>query len=102
MKASMRRREIRIMQLIGATAWYIRSPFLVEGIFYGLIGAFLAWIFVYSLLLYATPALTEFLSGIPLLPIPLIFLLLLLGGLTFVGVLIGGLGALLAVKRHLR
>ncbi len=34
-----RRNEIRIMQLVGATGWFIRWPFLFEGVFFGLIGA---------------------------------------------------------------
>lgn len=37
-----RRREIRIMQLVGATSGFIRVPFLLEGLFYGLSGALLA------------------------------------------------------------
>ena len=37
-----RRREIRIMQLVGATNGFIRVPFLLEGLFYGIVGAALA------------------------------------------------------------
>lgn len=37
-----RRREIRIMELVGATASFIRVPFLMEGLIYGLIGAVIA------------------------------------------------------------
>jgi cell division transport system permease protein len=37
-----RRREIRIMELVGATSWFIRIPFLLEGIMYGVAGAALA------------------------------------------------------------
>ena len=37
-----RRREIRIMQLVGATNGFIRVPFLLEGLFYGVVGATLA------------------------------------------------------------
>jgi cell division transport system permease protein len=37
-----RRREIRIMELVGATAWFIRVPFLLEGIIYGIVGAVVA------------------------------------------------------------
>lgn len=37
-----RRREIRIMQLVGATNWLIRAPFMLEGVVYGVIGAAIA------------------------------------------------------------
>lgn len=37
-----RRNEIRIMQLVGATSWFIRWPFLFEGVFFGLAGAVVA------------------------------------------------------------
>ena len=37
-----RRQEIRIMQLVGATNWFIRMPFLLEGMAHGLLGSLLA------------------------------------------------------------
>jgi cell division transport system permease protein len=37
-----RRKEIHIMELVGATHWFIRIPFLLEGVFYGAIGAIVA------------------------------------------------------------
>lgn len=102
MKASIRRREVKIMKLIGATGWYIRAPFLAEGIIYGLASGFLAWGATYTSLLYATPFLVSFLAEVPLLPIPLSFMLLLLGGLILGGLAIGSLGSLIAVRRFLR
>jgi cell division transport system permease protein len=37
-----RRREIEVMKLVGATNWFIRVPFMVEGLLQGLVGAILA------------------------------------------------------------
>ncbi len=37
-----RRREIEVMKLVGATNWFIRVPFMIEGIVQGLVGALLA------------------------------------------------------------
>ena len=34
-----RRREIEVMKLVGATNWFIRVPFMLEGVFQGLIGS---------------------------------------------------------------
>jgi len=43
-----RRREIRIMQLVGATKWFIRWPFLMEGLFVGSFGSVVAALFVWA------------------------------------------------------
>ena len=37
-----RRREVEVMQLVGATNWFIRWPFVVEGLVCGLIGGLIA------------------------------------------------------------
>ena len=44
-----RRREIEVMKLVGATNWFIRVPFMLEGIIHGLIGSLLALIGVFTL-----------------------------------------------------
>ncbi len=46
-----RKSEIEIMQLVGATNWFIRGPFIIEAALYGIIAAVLALIFSYSILL---------------------------------------------------
>jgi cell division transport system permease protein len=37
-----RRREIEVMKLVGATNWFIRGPFMLEGLLCGLVGSILA------------------------------------------------------------
>jgi cell division transport system permease protein len=44
-----RRREIEVMKLVGATNWFIRVPFMLEGIIQGLIGSALALVGVWTL-----------------------------------------------------
>ena len=41
-----RRREIEVMKLVGATNWFVRGPFMLEGLFTGVIGALLAIFFL--------------------------------------------------------
>jgi cell division transport system permease protein len=49
-----RRREIRIMELVGATSWFIRIPFLLEGVLYGILGAVVAALILGPMLLAAS------------------------------------------------
>jgi len=102
MKITLRRDEIEILQLLGASPWYIRLPFILEGVFYGVVGAFAAWGISYLLLLYLTSFIMKFFQGIALLPISLWFMLSLLGIELLSGILIGSFGSLLAVKRYLK
>jgi cell division transport system permease protein len=102
MKIALRRDEIEILRLVGASSGYVRWPFLLEGMFYGVVGAIVAWLMAVILLLYSTPFLVSFLAGIPLLPVPPLFLALVLFVLILGGLAIGTLGSLIALKRYLR
>lgn len=101
-KISQRKEEIEIMRLIGATTWYVRWPFIVEGVIYGLAGAFIGWLVSAGVILYATPFLSAFLKGIPLLPVSPIFLLQLLGIELLLAVFLGVFSSFLAVLRYLK
>ncbi len=101
-KVASRRDEIIIHQLVGATSGYISAPFVWEGIIYGIVGAFCAWIGSYILLLYSTPFLVSFLAGIPVLPVPFVVLFGLLGAEVALGMVVGGLGGWFAARRYLK
>jgi len=101
-KVSQKREEIEIMKLLSATNWYIRWPFVFEGIFYGIAGALAGWIVATGALLWATPYLESFLKGIPLLPVSPIFLLEILGGEIVIAVILGMVASSLAVLRYLK
>jgi cell division transport system permease protein len=47
-----RRREVSVMKLVGATNWFIRIPFMSEGLLQGLIGSLLAAVVVYFVYLF--------------------------------------------------
>ncbi len=101
-KISQRREDIEIMRLIGAGGWYIRWPFIFEGIFYGVVGALLGWAIASGVLVWATPFLESFLKGIPILPVPIVFYLALLGIELLLAVLLGAFSSFLAVLRYLK
>lgn len=102
MQIASRREEIEILRLIGATAWFIRKPFILTAIIYGLTGSFMAWGLSYLLLLYSTPFLANWLQDIPLLPVPFLFMGLLLLGELLAGAIIGAIGGLTATHRFLK
>lgn len=101
-KIRIRRSEIEIMKLLGATNWFIRSPFIIEGIFYSILGAFLAWGVSYLILWYFSPLLKGSLGEIMLFPVSPFLMLSLLGIELSVALLIGIIASYGAVRRHLK
>ena len=99
MKISSKKHEIEIMQLLGATSWYIKRPFIFEGALYGVIGATVGWVFSYTVFLYATPWLLEFLKDTQVFPVPWTFFAIQAAvGMVF-GALLGAFATLLSLKR---
>lgn len=101
-KIRLKRTEIEIMRLLGASASFIRNPFILEGMFYGITGAVAGWIFSYTLLWYFTPFLEGYLAEVKLLPVNPLFMLALLGGSLAVACFVGGIGSFIAVRRYLK
>lgn len=101
-KVSQKREEIEIMKLLSATNWYIRLPFMLEGILYGAAGTVLGWVIATGGLLYFAPYLESFLRGIPIFPVSPFFLVGLLLGELVLAVLLGILASSLAVLRYLK
>ena len=96
------RDEISVMRLVGAGKWFIRGPFLVEGVIYGLVSAGATLILLWPILYFVSPKITKFLPEVDLLYFYQAnfweFFLLLLG----VGIIIGGVSSLIAIRRYLR
>jgi cell division transport system permease protein len=95
-----RRQEIEIMKLVGATDWFVRWPFIFEGMFLGLMGALVTMVLIalgYRPMLAHVSGLLTFL---PLAFDPQ-FLPKLLGLLLAAGLCIGAAGSYLSVRRFL-
>lgn len=96
-----RRREVEVMKLVGATNWFVRLPFMIEGMICGVAGAALASILLalsYQTLLADRVASTMGGSGSPeAIAFPLLVLLLLVAGIG-----IGALGSGLTMRRFLQ
>ena len=102
---SVRREEISIMKLIGATDFVVRAPFLFEGIILGLIGAAIPLAIIYYIynkaIGYVIQEFAVLNSILAFLPVEQIFYTLVPIAL-ILGVGIGFLGSALTVRRHLR
>jgi cell division transport system permease protein len=98
-----RRREVSVMKLVGATNWFIRLPFMSEGLIQGLVGSGVAAAVVFGL--------HEILNGLadPNHPDAVLSQMRLTGWQLFstdavvivIGVLIGSVGSAIAIRRFL-
>ncbi|HBB28191.1 MAG TPA: ABC transporter permease, partial [Clostridiales bacterium] len=98
-----RRKEIELMQYIGATNGYVRGPFIIEGIVLGIIGSLIATGIIALSYNYFTGYLTEFLlSGFStyIVKFNVIFKDIAIIFVT-IGVGIGTLGSLISLKKFL-
>jgi cell division transport system permease protein len=96
-----RRREIRIMQLVGATNWFIRVPFLLEGVFQGFAGGVIALVLLLPGYSYVQDVVEKSLPFIKVAYSPELITLLAVGTV-LAGCLFGGLGSLIGLQRHLQ
>ncbi len=96
-----RSQEIEIMRLVGASDRYVRWPFILEGVFIGLAGAFITLL----LLLVASPPISDLASDIAG-SVPLGFdqslTLQIMGIVIGAGLGLGGVGAWISVRTYLR
>jgi cell division transport system permease protein len=95
-----RRREVAVMKLVGATNWFIRVPFMLEGMVQGVLGAACAFVFIWAgrtvieRLIEGNSLLGQFVvSGSDVFGTGVFIL--------FVGAVVGGVGSAIAVSRFL-
>ncbi|HYF40124.1 MAG TPA: permease-like cell division protein FtsX [Gemmatimonadales bacterium] len=91
-----RAREISIMRLVGATNWFIRGPFLLEGALKGFLGGLLSLVLCYAGYLLFRDKSGGTLSGLVFFHPEHMLLIIIFG------VLLGLAGSLVSVGRHLR
>ncbi|MBR3839684.1 MAG: permease-like cell division protein FtsX [Erysipelotrichales bacterium] len=97
-----RQDEIRIMRLVGASNGYIRTPFLLEGIFIGLLGAILPIGLVYFGYTYLyTVTGGYFFTPLFTLITPQPFLMYISGALAGIAIIVGLIGSYISVSRYL-
>lgn len=97
-----RREEVEIMKLVGATKWFIRGPFLVEGTLYGVFGAIISLLLIIPFARAVTPFLIEKLGAGPSLDYFIGHFWLVSIGMFAIGIFIGVVSSWLALIRYLK
>lgn len=102
---AVRKEEIGIMKLIGATDYFVRAPFVVEGILIGLIGSAIPLVLLYGmysrLIVYIMEKFNFLSSLMKFLPVHTVFRTLTPIAL-LLGVGIGFLGSFMTIRKHLK
>jgi cell division transport system permease protein len=96
-----RRREVEVMKLVGATNWFVRGPFMLEGIICGLVGSAVAVILLLMAKEFALPSILGRIDepgdGVNAISFPLMALTLVATSL-----LVGALGSGITLRRFLK
>lgn len=94
--------EIEIMRLVGASNMFIRGPFIVEGIIYGIIGGILSVAIAAPAVYYVSPYLQTFIPGLDLAGYFTSHIFVNFSYLLLFGVGIGVVSSLVAIRKYLR
>lgn len=113
-KIALKKDEIELLKLIGASNGYIRKPYVIEGLMLGATASILSFLILIGIILYLNPFLVSYLRGIPKLSVGLYFFDLtvwplnpvflvstFLLSLTF-GCLIAIISSLIATQKYLK
>jgi len=98
-----RREEIEIMKLVGATDWYIRWPFIIEGMLYGVIATILSLVLLYvGYLALVKPMVDSYLISAASSPVFTLGFFIFLAALQLVvALVVGGVSSYWATREHL-
>lgn len=96
------KKEVEIMRLVGASNWYIRWPFIVEGVLYGVFGVWLCLGILYLGIRFISPKLMGFLPELNLLDYFHSHIWTIIGLQLAVGVGLGVASSVIAVRRYLK
>ncbi len=95
-----RRKEINIMKFVGATDWFIRWPFIIEGMILGAVGAALASVIVMMGYGSVLPNIQEFMGNIQLLVSGEV-VHIVITAFMIMGIGIGMAGSVMSIRKHL-
>ncbi len=102
MKTTNRKDEIKISRLLGASNFYVKKPFLLEGLFYGFFGSLIGSILIFSIILFSKQSINSFFNPVEFISNNLnIYGMAIIAEMIF-GCLIGLLASWIGVKRYIK
>lgn len=113
-KVALKRDEIRLLRLLGASTFYIRKPFLLEAIFFGFMSGFSAFIIFSGILFYLNSAFSSYLKGItslslnlnfyqlPVWPLNPTFLIAIFAVTAFFGITTSTIASFVATQKYIK
>ncbi len=93
--------EIEVMQLVGASNWFVRGPYVIEGVLYGLVSGLITLFIFYPIAVYLGPITESFFGSFNALTFYINEFGMLFKYIVGSGVLLGALSSFLAVRRYL-
>jgi cell division transport system permease protein len=94
--------EIEIMRLVGAGNWYIRMPFIIEGVIFGIVSCFVAIALMFPAVSYVSPRIMQFIPGFDLNNYFVSNLYDITMLLLSMGIGLGVLSSVIAIRRYLK
>lgn len=113
-KIALKKEEIELLQLIGATNSYIRAPYIKESLFMGIVASILSFLSFLTLIFYIDPILKNYFSGIDEIyldlnfgklivwPFNTSFILIIFSFVLIFGLLISFISSYLATSKYLK
>jgi cell division transport system permease protein len=102
MKITNRKDEIKTSRLLGASIFYVKKPFLLEGMIYGIIGSFFGYIFSLIITILSQKSINSFFQPVIFLDIKTNFYLILFVSEVFAGTFLGFIASWIGVKRYIK
>lgn len=96
------REEIGVMNLVGAGRWYVRGPFMIAGVLYGVVSAVVVLLLLYPITIWLGPGSERFLGDFNVFTYFTGSFLSIFAILMGAGIGLGALSSYLAVRRYLR
>jgi len=98
----IRNDEIAVMRLVGGSSWFIRGPFIIQGLIYGIVASVISQIVFTIIISVMGSDIALLFKGVPVVNLNFVYLLIVFAVQLLFGIFLGFIGSMFAVKRYLR